>query len=214
MQIILTRNQFEFIAEAEREHLGRGMHHNVFSTRFSKDYLIKQGLQSGDIVAKCGQIEIVNFYANEFAKHSDIFPKIYKVGVKYNSKQACMFIENLSNKKFHETYKKIFNVVNDGLKKNGHRTFESIWTLNNSIMSPESELYPQQLDLKLLADEYVEEYATKDLQDFYAELKSIVQKIYDLIELGELKPHFLAGADLHHGNFGMTKDGKIKCLDF
>lgn len=188
MRILITEKQFEFI-ESQRTLLGHGADHKVY-TVFKDDFK----------VVKIGAPSTISFYAECFNEFNDVFPKVYKVGTRMiNDKiRGYMYLETLSNSEF---FKKI-----DELNK----WFE-LSEIGLISRKPNKKIFnPEDLD-------NFEKNAPEDIKEFLNDFIELCKKLQERKKyfLQKDKSNIMIGhLDLHFGNFGMDKDGKVKCLDF
>jgi hypothetical protein len=220
MKILLTETQFERIFdidEEDRKRIGMGLDHKVYSTKFSNDYLIKMGIESGDIVTKTGSAESIFKFAKQFEKYPDIFPIVYRVGRKYmkDNSGAYMKIEAVNTEKFVDLINKLKNAIRF------HFPYEE--TLNTEPKILETIFYTRDYDdgeredeirgNRMIIFEELKKQSNQELYNFFVEFLRLTKKLETLMIQGEITSD-LGILDLHEGNFGFTKNGKIKCIDY
>lgn len=190
MKIIITERQMQSILDA-REFIGSGVDHRVYTGEFSKDYYLKMGLEKGDIVGKIGEYGIVKDYAEDFRKHPDIFPIVYKYGKRKTDspKNGYMYIEKLDNDKFFEDYQALYDII-------GPLNFNRV---RDGVVTQDAKDKFKNID-------------DKRLYHFMIELAEVTAKLYSLHK--DLQSNRFDYIDTHGGNFGYTKNGRIKSLDF
>lgn len=192
MRIIITENQAEYL-ESERKELGAGVDHKVYT------------ISSDDMkVVKVGDLSSINYYAKNFKKNENIFPKIYRYG-KYKNKKnqyrGYMYVEKINNDEFKEYINKL-------------TYFFSRNEIYQIMYAP--NLLHNILDKKKLVN--FKNVADKELINFFIDFIRVNLNLLDIKKrLGEKPnstPMFRTELDLHFGNFGIDKNGKVKCLDF
>jgi len=217
MTILLSEDQLTRIFdidEQDREAIGQGAEHSVYPSKFSKDYLIKMGLKNGDLVIKTGRYSTISPYAKQFNEHPDIFPIVLRFGrfVKNSEKyrgNAYMVIENLDAQKFksmlitiYDTLRKIASVDTEYVKF--AQNFKS-YTFSKGKYDNE----------RAIISSFAKRYCGPQYYDFYNKLTELVDKLYKMSEMKMIDMSPTEGyLDLHLGNFGISKQGKIKCLDY
>lgn len=204
MKIIITERQSEFL-ESQREFIGAGSFHNVYTV-----------YKDETKVVKIGTPDDVQFYAEQFKKFPDLFPEVYKYGLFKsnfenfkgknldNNTLGYMYIEKLNTKDFETKFDLMYNFIFSTYEL--RRDWQN--ALNYLIW------FGDMSKVNHLKKHFYEE-ANEELKDFFDEYFSICQKILENCEKGEICFHSsLGGADIHGGNFGIDNNGKIKCLDF
>lgn len=188
-----------------RIYLGGGLHHEVYTVKNDKN-----------IVVKIGKIEDIYFYAQQFEKHTDIFPKIYRYGTfdmittkttgKFRKAQKLgyVYIEKLNTNEFEQLFQKlrIFDF--------GNANYQSFWikSINKYFKYPALSSFGDLLPM-------FNSMAEPELLKFFNDLTTLVKKLHILCNKGEICIHYdIEKIDLHEGNFGIDNAGNIKCLDF
>lgn len=199
MKILITEKQFEYL-ESQRDLLGYGADHKVYDTRFSKNYEIKSGLENGDLVIKTGEYNTLKKYAEDFANYPEIFPIVYKFGKRLGNKYdyGYMIIEKLNTNKFYA----FIDIVFYYCKKLNYSVYVEF--MKNGDIHPwvRNELIKDNRDDII---KFMEDYSK-----LYKTIKKLAKEKKLVVVANDMVP-FL---DLHIGNFGISKSGKIKCLDF
>jgi hypothetical protein len=223
MHIIISESQIKRIFdldEADRDQLGKGIDHVVYKNRFTDKYFIKLGLESGGLVTKIGNKETIFHYAKEFKKFPDIFPIVIKYGLKKfnneyfydyeNTFNAFMVIEKLDAKKFKNMYDSMHRALEMFLKLEGYTELaKSLETFNFTEKTGVHE------SKKKLIEELIDKNMGPQFLNFYQKLCELVDRLYELYDSGKLVGSSeRLELDLHRDNFGISKSGKIKCLDF
>lgn len=206
MIIIITESQLEFI-ESKRKLLGQGMQHRVYTL-----YDVSGAeFENKNVIVKIGYPADVKTQVNFFSSFPNYFPQVYKSGIFVVSDEAIeknklyhdvdtgntmgyVYLERLNTEEFLRKHESILNKLDDNIK----RDFEELGfnfdpTLVNNVRN-----------------NLVKNNATNEDLIFYDELTNLMS---DIINEG-LKIDKDAYLDLHSGNFGIDKNGKIKCLDF
>jgi hypothetical protein len=218
MTILLSERQLTRIFdldEEDREMIGHGAEHSVYTTKFSENYLIKLGLKNGGLVMKTGSYDTIIPYAKQFEKNSDIFPFVIKYGRLNNKSKkyrgdTYMVIEKLDAQKFKSMLITIYDVIRKiaSVDKEYSRfaiNFKS-YTFSDGKFHDEDRTIIAAIAKRYCGPQYF---------DFYNNLIELVDKLYTMSEYKKIDMSPTAGyLDLHLGNFGISKRGEIKCLDY
>lgn len=221
MKILISESQLERLLDVEENRglLGKGIDHNVYDSNFSKNFLEKMKLENKDFVIKTGGILSVFTYAKQFEEFPDIFPKVYKIGRKYlnDNKKAYMVIERVDANKFINLFNKLVNFIMDKNEFSEDELLSNEYDLRNILFYTQdfddgetSDVVKEKRDLIIRA---LKSYGDSELYNFYVELTQLIKKLEFLAAENKIKTD-VGILDLHQGNFGFDKNGKIKCIDF
>ena len=199
MRIILDEGQYIRLIEgrAGRKFIGSGAHHSVFQSIFTKGFLSRLGLVDNKLLFKTGDdIEMIKAQAETFKLDSRIFPIVYKVGTLLDDegiRVGYMVVEKLDTDGFKEKYKR----------------------LEKYFREDDMQLYFHHFSgMRLPGYWRFMREADEDLRKFFLSFAGVVNKLKNMDMRKELKYVGGRGLDLHDDNFGLTADGRVKCLDY
>jgi len=168
-----------------KKKIGSGMEHDVYPST-NQDVVIKT------ISSRFGKTlpKIRMAWVNLFQEHPDIFPKVIKVTETY------VVLEKLDTNKAMSEY-----LTLDGLLKEDREIWEGDFAYTLFLIYEGSD------EDKLTAiDEHFENMGDKAF-NLYSKWRDLILKFLDIM------PHDYY-SDLHVGQFGYSKDGTLKILDF
>ena len=139
-----------------------------------------------NVLYKVGNKDRVEYIGKLFNKYPDLFPRVYKIG-KINQSQSYFEVEKLDTNRTKEDWKYLTN------KLDTEDLFALFYYIAESDTGP--EIYKNAI--KRLGDD---DEALNIFKRWVKLLKSIASVYNTTI-------------DVHVGNFGYDKDGKLKCLD-
>jgi hypothetical protein len=168
-----------------KKKIGSGMEHDVYPST-NQDVVIKT--PSSRFGKTLPKIRMSWVYL--FQQHPDIFPKVIKVSEKY------VVLEKLDTNKAMSEY-----LTLDGLLKEDRELWDGDFAYTLFLIHKESD------EDKLAAiDQHFEMLGNKPFQ-LYSKWRNLILNFLDIM------PHDYY-SDLHVGQFGYSKDGTLKILDF
>lgn len=180
------KTKIEELSTKPKMPIGHGVEHVVYPSLKdpSKVFKMAYSEDEGNV------IKFRNSVIETFEKYPDIFPKIFRKSDKY------VVLERLNTERAEKEY-----------------------DLLNQVLEKDDELYMGDFSytLFLVFRDYGEE-VEREIDNYFANQPSPIPKLYrkwkNLIKrFFEIMPQTYH-TDLHIGQFGYTKDGKLKILDF
>lgn len=205
--IEMVQRDVDELATREKELVGKGAFHNVYPSK-----------KNPNIVYKIGFDEDVNDWVKVFKNRPDIFPKIYGMGhinVKLE-KQVTNFSWRTGEFK-PITYQPgdTVRVAYVAIERLDTKKVVEHW---HSLAIKVGELSPSSTGLQTyltslgLDDDLEQEFLSigEKIKESDNNIYNIFVDFYNLItSVYEIRPR----ADVHIGNYGYDKEGKLKCLD-
>lgn len=228
MKILISNKQFDrLIMESQRKYIGGGVHHKVYNVvsqkksddeNFSKNFIVTE---DNEKIVKIGKVDDIIFYVKQFEAYPHLFPKVIKHGTFITKKKkfkgenninrlGYAYIEKLDVDEFEKRYK---NLLYFDFGFSGDKEYQISQKWKQAIRNyffdvPNINFFDETLDLFM-------ERADDEDKAFFDNLTNILEEIYSLCDDGQICVHpEFDKIDLHQGNFGIDKNGEIKCLDF